>query len=126
MMDRWEAQYQFWNSFGVPAYEENSVPDLKYIEYPYITYQAMSGGFGDTLPVTASIWDENTSWQKADELADTIERAIALMLPVRYDGGMYRVWSQDTAFAQNMGDPDNDKIRRKVLNVNFEFMDRVM
>jgi hypothetical protein len=124
-MDRWEAQYQFWNSFGVTAYEQNSVPDIKYLSYPYITYEAMAGGFDDTLSVTASIWDESTSWQRADELTDTIERAIALMLPVRYDGGMYRVW-KGTPFAQNMGDPDNDKIRRKVLNVNFEFMDMIL
>ena len=124
-MDRWEAQYQFWNSFGVPAYEANSVPDIKNLTYPYITYEAMAGGFDDTLSVTASIWDESTSWQTADELTDTIERAIALMLPVRYDGGMYRVW-KGTPFAQNMGDPDNDKIRRKVLNVNFEFMDMIL
>lgn len=125
-MDRWEAQYQFWASFGVPAYEETNVPDKKYLTYPYITYQSMVGGFDNILPITASIWDENTSWQRADTLADTIERAIALMLPVRYEGGMYRVWKGDTAFAQNMGDPDNDKIRRKVLNVNFEFMDMVL
>lgn len=125
-MDRWEAQYQFWNSFNVPAYEENSVPDVKDITYPYITYQAVAGGFGQILPVTASIWDENFSWERVDGIADTIERALALMLPVRYDGGMYRVWAGETAFAQNMGDPNSDKIRRKVINVNFEFMDRVM
>lgn len=125
-MDRWEAQYQFWNSFEIPAYEENSVPDIKDITYPYITYQAMSGGFGTTLSVTASIWDENTSWQRIDEIADTMERTISLMLPVSYDGGMYRVWKDETPFAQNMGDPDNDKIRRKVISVNFEFMDRIM
>lgn len=124
-MDRWEAQYQFWNSFGVPAYEENSVPDKKNVTYPYITYQASAGGFGSILSVTAAVWDENSSWQRVDEITDTIERALALMLPVKYDGGMYRVWA-DSTFAQNMGDPDNDKIRRKVLNVNFEFMDRTL
>lgn len=124
-MDRWEAQYQFWNSFGVPAYEANSVPDVKNLTYPYITYDAMGGGFDSALAVTASIWDENTSWARVDGITDRLERAIALMLPVGYDGGMYRVWAGEP-FAQNMGDPDNDKIRRKIINVNFEFMDMIL
>lgn len=121
-MDRWQALNQFWSSFGVPAYEENSVPDLRDLTFPYITYQATVGGWDEPVAVTASIWDKNTSWANVDELSDTIERAIRLADPVRYDGGMYRVWIGDTPFAQNMGDPDNDRIRRKVLNVNFEFM----
>lgn len=121
-MDRWQALNQFWSSFGVPAYEENSVPDLRDLTFPYITYQATVGGWDEPVTVTASIWDKNSSWANVDELSDTIERAIRLADPVRYDGGMYRVWIGDTPFAQNMGDPDNDRIRRKVLNVNFEFM----
>lgn len=121
-MDRWQAQYEFWSSFGVPAYEANSVPDLRDLTFPYITYEAAAGGFGDIVSVTASIWDNTSTWGRVDELADTIEHAIRISDPVVYDGGMYRVWIGETTFAQNMGDPDNDKIRRKVLNVNFEFM----
>lgn len=123
-MDRWEAQHKFWNSFGVPAYEANSVPDEKDLTYPYITYEAAAGGFGVEIPIQASIWDKNTSWERADILADTIESAIALMLPVAYNSGMYRVWAGNTPFAQSMGDPNNDRIKRKLLSVNFEFMDR--
>lgn len=121
-MDRWEALYQFWSSFGVPAYEENSVPDLDQVTFPYITYEAKVGGWEEPVACTASIWDESYSWAAADRLSDTIESAIRLSDPVAYNGGMYRVWIGDTPFSQNMGDPDNDKIKRKVLNVNFEFM----
>ena len=39
-MDRYEAQYAFWSSFGVPAYEQNSVPDLDDLTFPYITFEA--------------------------------------------------------------------------------------
>ena len=122
-MDRWQAQYQFWAGFGVPAYEENSVPS--WAKMPYITYQAMVGGFGDVMTVTASIWDKSTSWEFADTLADRIENAIRLSLPIAYDDGMYRVYIGNTPFSQNMGDPEDDQVKRKILNVNFEFMDKI-
>ena len=121
-MDRWESQYQFWNQFGVPAYEANSVPDRDDLTYPYITYQAAAGGFDDLVSIEASIWDRNPSWLTVDILSDEIEHHIRTANPVRYDGGMYRVYIGDTTFAQNMGDPDDDLIKRKILNVTFEFM----
>lgn len=124
-MDRWQAQYQFWSQFGIPAYEKNSVPDVKDLTYPYITYEAAASGFDEPVYCVASIWDNNSSWERVDALADTIEHHIRKMGCPEIDGGRYRAWIGDTTFAQNMGDPDNDKIRRKVLNVNFEFMTEV-
>ena len=125
MADRWQSQYEFWSQFGVPAYEENSVPDIKDMpdpKYPYITYEAAAGGFDDQIPITASIWDRSNSWEKADKLADEIEHYIRLSNATRYDKGMYRVYIGYNTFAQNMGDPDDDLIKRKLLNVYFEFM----
>lgn len=41
-----QALYNFWNSFGLTAYEENAVPtgDEK-PKLPYITYTALTGVF---------------------------------------------------------------------------------
>ena len=125
MADRWQSQYEFWLQFGVPAYEENSVPDLRDMpepKYPYITYEASAGGFDDLIPITASIWDRSASWENVDKLTDEIEHHIRTADPVKYDAGMYRVYIGYTTFAQNMGDPDDDMIKRKLLNVTFEFM----
>lgn len=124
-MDKWQVQYDFWSQFGVPAYEENSVPDLKEVIFPYITYEASGSGFNEPVSVTASIWDKNTSWSRVDALSDLIEHHIRTMGCPKMDGGRYRVFIGSTPFAQNMGDPDNDKIKRKVLNVNFEYMTEV-
>jgi hypothetical protein len=121
-MDRWEAQYNFWSQFGVPAYEANSVPDLRDVTFPYITYEAAASGFDEPVYITASVWDNTSSWSRIDPIVDEIERYIRKMGCPKMDGGRYRVYVGDTTFAQNMGDPDNDKIRRKVLNVTFEFM----
>lgn len=119
-MDKWQAQHQFWSSFSIPAYEENSVP--KDPTFPYITYQAVSGGFEAILTVSASIWTRTTSWTQADAKADEIERYIRSMGYPEIDGGRYRVYIGDTTFAQSMGDPNDDQIKRKLLTVNFEFL----
>lgn len=121
MMDRYEAQYNFWASFGVPAYEENSVPDAKEVSFPYITYNAVATPFDGDVVINASIWTRSTSWLTADTLADTIEAELkdgGRVLP--YTGGM--IWvTAETPFAQNMGDPDDDRIKRKLLTVALHF-----
>ena len=129
-MDRWQAQNEFWSSFTyedeegetvyIEAYDESSVPDDA--ELPYITYQAQAGPFETILNVTASVWTRSQYWDMADKIADEIESRIKSMGCPEIDGGRYRVYIGETAFAQNMGDPTDDMIKRKVLNVNFEFM----
>lgn len=120
-MDRWEAQYNFWASFGIPAYEENSVPDLDEVVFPYLTYEAAVSGFDESAMVSVSIWTRSTSWAEADTLADNIEGRIkngGALLP--YDNGV--IWATpSTPFAQNMGDESDDRIKRKILNINLQF-----
>ena len=121
MMDRYEAQYAFWSSFGVPAYEENTVPDEDDITFPYITYEAVSSPWeGDAL-ISASIWTRSTSWLQADTLADAVETALKDGGQIlHYDGGI--IWmTAESPFAQNMGDPEDDRIRRKLLSCTLHF-----
>ena len=120
-MDRYEAQYSFWSSFNVPAYEQNAVPDDGAVAYPYITYQAVTAPFGGDALVNASIWTKSTSWAGADALADIIENRLrdgGEVVP--YTGGM--IWvTPESPFAQSMGDPDDDRIKRKLLTVVLHF-----
>ena len=119
-MDKWQAQFEFWSSFGVPAYEEHSVPENA--PFPRITYEAATSVFESLVSITASIWSRSTSWAAVDSLADTIERYIKDMGCPEIEGGRYRVYIGDTTFAQRMNDPEDDQIKRIVLNVTFEFM----
>jgi hypothetical protein len=121
-MDKWQAQNSFWNSFGIPAWEEHSVPDNQKNVYPRITYEAATATFETLVPITASIWDKSTSWATADTLANTIESYIKSMGCPEVEGGRYRVFIGDTTFAQKMDDPADDQIKRILLNVTFEFM----
>ena len=53
-MTKAAAIYQFWNSFGLTAYEENTVPTDA--AFPYVTYQLVTDSFDREIPLTVSIW----------------------------------------------------------------------
>ena len=54
-MDRAQAINSFWNSFGLRAYDENTVPQNAVL--PYITYEVAIASFEDgDVPLTASVW----------------------------------------------------------------------
>lgn len=121
MADRWQALSEFWNSFGVTAYEENSVPDADDVTFPYITYQAAASPFGGRYAANASIWTRSTSWLEADTLSDAIEARLKNGGEVvRYAGGIIWITAEDT-FSQSMGDPGDDRVKRKLLSVVYHF-----
>ena len=119
-MTKAAAIYQFWNSFGLTAYEENSVPDDA--AFPYITYQLVTDSLDHEVPVTASLWYRSESWTainaKTEEISHKISRGGKIL---SCDGGA--IWlKRGQPFAQNMGDESDDLIKRKYLNITAEFM----
>ena len=119
-MTKAAAIYQFWNSFGLTAYEENTVPHDAV--FPYITYQLVTDSFDREIPLTASIWYRSESWaginSKTEEISRTIGRGGKI---ISCDGGA--IWlKRGQPFAQNMGDESDDLIKRKYLNITAEFM----
>ena len=119
-MTKAAAIYQFWNSFGLTAYEENTVPDDA--AFPYITYQLVTDSFDREVPVTVSVWYRSESWTainaKTEEISQKISRGGKV---VPCDCGA--IWlKRGQPFAQNMGDESDDLIKRKYLNITAEFM----
>lgn len=119
-MTKAAAIYQFWNSFGLTAYEENSVPDEA--AFPYITYQLVTDSFAREIPLTTSVWYRSESWTdinaKTEEISQKISRG-GKIIPC--DGGV--IWlKRGQPFAQNMGDESDNLIKRKYLNITAEFM----
>lgn len=122
-MDKWQALQSFWESFDIPAYDENSVysgqesPTL-----PYITYEAATGTIGSEILQTASVWYKSNSWagisQKAEEIGIGIGYGGKV---VPYDGGVMWI-KRGQPFAQRMSEPDDDSIRRIVINVEIEYI----
>lgn len=119
-MTKAAAIYQFWNSFGLAAYDENTVPIDA--DFPYITYQLVTDSFDREIPLAASIWYRSESWTainaKTEEISQTISRG-GKIIPC--DGGA--IWlKRGQPFAQSMVDKSDDLIKRKYLNITAEFM----
>ena len=119
-MTKAAAMYQFWNSFGLTAYEENTVSDDAV--FPYITYQLVTDSFDREIPLTASLWYRSESWTainaKTEEISQKISRGGKI---IACDGGA--IWlKRGQPFAQSMGDESDNLIKRKYLNITAEFM----
>ena len=72
-MTKEQALTKFWESFGLTAYDENSVPSGENKPtYPYITYNVVTGSFGSNLALTASLWYKSSSWEAITNKADEI------------------------------------------------------
>ena len=126
-MTKAAAIYQFWNSFGIKAYEENTVIDADEEgnpvdpTFPYITYQLVTDSFDREVAATASLWYRGESWVDINAKTEEISAHIGLGGKIiKCDGG--RIWiKRGQPFAQNMGDESDDLIKRKYLNLTFEF-----
>ena len=122
-MTKEQALHSFWSSFGLTAYEENSVPSGENKpDLPYITYSVSTDSFGNDVPLSANLWYRGTSWSTVNDKAAEISAAITSggkLLDC--DGGC--IWvKRGTPFAQNMSDSIDDLIKRKYINITVEFL----
>lgn len=117
-MDKWQAIQNFWESFGIPAYDEKTVPDDAVM--PYITYNAVIDRIDSPVTMTASLWYHSNSWidisMKAKEISDALIQVKSIPLDV---GFLYI--TRGTPFAQRMED-ENDTIRRIYIVLMAEFL----
>ena len=119
-MTKAAAIYQFWNSFGLTAYEENTVPTDAV--FPYITYQLVTDSFDSEIPITASLWYRSESWTAINAKTQAISQRISRggkIIPCD-DGAIWLKRGQP--FAQNMGDESDNLIRRKYLNLTQKYI----
>ncbi len=128
-MNKIQALHSFWSSFGIPAYDENSVPiaeeriRLHGSAFPYITYEVIVDDFGNQTAQTASLWYRDSSWASITEKEQQISEFISRGgINIAYDKGA--MWIQkDRPWAQRMNDPSDELVRRIVLNITIEFLD---
>ena len=118
LLDRWQAQADFWSGMGLPAYDETAVPDNAAL--PYLTYSTAVGEFDGSIPVNVSLWYYGRGWgdisRKADELLEVIGMGGEM---VRYDKGAMWI-KRGSPLAYRVPD-DNDMIRRIAFNFTIEF-----
>ncbi len=119
-MDKEQALHSFWSSFGIPAYEESSVPDET--SYPYMTYQKMSGAFEDDLYPVGSIWTRKSSWSEADAIKAQIEAKFEHGTHlIKIDGG-YLAINRGKPFAQSQPDDGDRMIKRYIISLAVEYL----
>ena len=121
-MNKFEALQSFWSSFGLPAFDENTVPaGENKPSFPYITYDAAASAFGSPVAMSASLWYYGPSWEPVTVKLTEVEAAVSRggkMVPV--DGGALWI-KQGSPFTQRMSDP-NDMVRRIFINIEAEFI----
>lgn len=122
-MTKAAALYQFFSSFGLEAWEENSVYALESPpEFPYLTYEMRTDAFGDyDTAITFSIWYRSTSWAAANAKVEEISAAIGRGGTIMHVDGGYILIMRGSPFAQSLGDPSDDMIKRKLFNITVRF-----
>lgn len=122
-MTKDEAIYSFYSGFGLPAYDENTVPEGSAL--PYITYQVSTSDFDNDVMLSASLWYRSTSWgaiqDKADEIAADLGYGGKI---IKIDNG-YLWLVKGSPFAQRMSEPSDKMVRRIIININAEFLTEI-
>lgn len=119
-MDKAQAIDQFWNSFNLPAYDENTVPQNA--ELPRITYNVVTDSLENVVNLHASLWYRDSSWKNITHKAEEVEKRLGEHGGELIDLDEGKVWIvKGTPFAQRMLDPDNS-IRRIYFNIQVEFL----
>ena len=117
-LDKWSAQKVYWSSFGLPAYQEDTVPDDA--KMPYLTYQPVNGQLGGTLNASAHLYYRGTSWTAIMQEVTQMEKAIDRQMFI--DGGIMKIRKPLSNFAQPMPESADKKVRRMMLTVEIEFL----
>ena len=123
-MDKWQGLQSFWESFGIPAYDENTVPDDAVM--PYITYSAAVGPYEAVIPMSASIWYYGTDWKNVSNKADQISLVLSSLVTIKLNDHQYLVLSKanESQFAQRVYDETNDLVKRVYLTITGQFLTR--
>lgn len=118
-MDKYEALNKFYNSFGIKAYEENSVPEKA--KMPYITYEVITSSFSDdNVALSLQIWFNETKLVAIDNLTEKISAALSGGRKLKCDDG-YIVLYRGNPFAQSIKTIDKT-IKCKYVTIMADYV----
>lgn len=115
------ALYNFFNSFGITAYEENTVPSEKEIQWPYLTYQVVTDDLdGNGALMTMQLFYRSDSWLLINAKADEISKTISDGKRLSCDDGYIMIY-KSSPFSQNRA-AEEKNIRAKVINITADYI----
>lgn len=117
-MNKFQAVQTYWSSFGLPAYNELTVPSDA--QMPYFTYESGVGSLNGPMVLSGSLWYRGTSWAPIMQKVIEIEPYADQSIP--YEGGALKIRKPEEKWAQPMSEPSDDKIRRIVFTIEAEFL----
>ena len=85
MMNTAQALYQFWSSFGLPAYTVGTVPDEAQV--PYITYSLVETEPLEPRTCYGQVWYRSTSNAALLAKVDEIKAVVGAGCSISCDGG---------------------------------------
>ena len=117
-MDKWQAIDAYWNRYGVPAYNELTVPDTA--PDKHITYQSGIGRLNGPMTLSGSLYWRSSSWAWGMQKATEMLKVMNAEIPV--DGGYVLFRVPDAYSAQPATDPMDPQVRRMIFQVQVEFL----
>ena len=119
-MTKYAALDAFYNSFGLKAYEENTIPDTA--KMPYLTYEVVTDSLSDyPTALTCNLWYKSNSWKEINAKAEEIGRALTAGAKLSCDDGYIMLFS-GSPFAQNMPKGDDKTVKGKYMNITAMFI----
>lgn len=119
-MNKAQALHSFWSSFGIPAYESTTVDEERAGDF-YITYDVVTDSLDRAVPMSASIWQKNsTSWEAVTLKAEEISNALKQVKSIPLDTGFLYI-TRGQPFAQHVADED-ETTRRIYINIMAEYL----
>lgn len=126
-MDMLQALNSFWNSFGLKAYDETTVPDeMRFTndenkeKKPYITYEVNVGEFGESVVSAVNVWYYDKGWKAIENKLKEIDARICKGgVQIPYDEGT--IWIKTGTLYRSRVEESNDMIRRYLLNTIIEY-----
>lgn len=126
-MDKGQALQVFWESFGIPAIDEQSSYDQATFEKlgiskRYITYEVGTGNLSANQMLSGSLWYRETTWENITRKADQIAAWIGYGgRTYKIDGGYLKIMLPQGQIYRRVLDPDTS-YRRIIFNIEVAYL----
>lgn len=87
-----EALKAYYSGFGLPAYQENTVPED--VTLPYISFSISIPEWNQKASHYIRIWDRTKSNTRIVRVADQIAADIGICKTIRFEGGYLTIWPE--------------------------------